>query len=180
MNGQEYVSMPGAEGFAKSLARRQYKFIALLPDSGTDVYDLAASLTGETLRAALDGIRTTYEADMILKVFLPAFSFDYTRDQLGDLISSLGAPAAFTDAADFSEMLTGEQAHIGKVVHKTHIDLDAKGVKAAAATMTEMENAVMHGKTEKYLTFNRPFLFLIVDTEYCLPLFIGIVADIGD
>ena len=67
---------------------------------------------------------------------------------------------------------------VNRVIHKTHIELDAKGTKAAAATAVTMRtNAVSVQKDIKTVILDRPFLFAIMDTESGLPVFIGTVCD---
>ena len=81
--------------------------------------------------------------------------------------------------ANFHEMMEttdGSPAAIwiGRILHKTNIEVDRKGTKAAAATVVEMraKNAVVMDET-KYVILNRPFVYAIVENETGLPVFIG-------
>ena len=63
---------------------------------------------------------------------------------------------------------------IGLILHKTHIEVDREGTKAAAATaVVTCENAVAFDES-KVITLNRPFVYAIVDNETGLPMFLGI------
>ncbi len=89
-------------------------------------------------------------------------------------------PTAFdNDNADFSGM--GKSANgnisIGKVIHKTKIEVNEKGTKAGAAALVEMVDncAPIY---EKSVVLNRPFMYMILDNETMLPLFAGVYTGI--
>ena len=114
---------------------------------------------------------------------LPKFKYDYGTE-MGDILQDMGIKNAFTDNADFSRMAdpTPETPalKISKVLHKTHIELDENGTKAAAATAVVMEKATaIFGDDPIKLTFNRPFVYALVDTTTGVPLFIGEVKSIS-
>jgi serpin B len=70
---------------------------------------------------------------------------------------------------------------IGRVLHKTHIDVDAEGTKAAAATAATITFKGMPLEPErKTVILNRPFLYMIVDTNTNLPMFIGTVQNLPE
>ena len=99
---------------------------------------------------------------------------------MADSLNELGIREAFTDDADFSNMAipTPETPglKISKVLHKTHIELDRNGTKAAAVTAVSMDKATAIF-TPKEITVNldHPFVYAIIDTSSGLPLFIGTV-----
>jgi serpin B len=75
--------------------------------------------------------------------------------------------------ADFSAMGSspGGPLCLGRVLHKTFLSLDAQGTQAGAATVVEVESGSSAPGRMVYL--DRPFLYLLVDCEANLPLFIG-------
>ena len=63
---------------------------------------------------------------------------------------------------------------IGKILHKTHIEVDRKGTKAAAVTAVEMDLAMAALPMEEhYITLDRPFVYAIVENETGYPMFLG-------
>ena len=169
-----YVANDRATGFVKNYKGGKYVFMAVLPDKDTDITDYVSSMS-ETELCDLYAKRTN-EYDVYTK--LPQFKFDYGTE-LQDYLSQMGMTDAFTDGADFSKMFENKQAAISKVIHKTHIELSAKGTKAAAATAVIMKEATAELKDEKPKTvyLDRSFLFAIMDTELGVPVFIGTVCD---
>ena len=84
--------------------------------------------------------------------------------------------------ADFSRMgstIDGTNLCIGRVIHKTVITVAEEGTKAGAATMVEMraEGAAEIQEEIRVVTLDRPFLYMIVDTENMEPVFIGAFLD---
>ena len=75
---------------------------------------------------------------------------------------------------------TEENMFISQVLHKTFIELDEKGTKAAAATAIAMgtASAEVPMKKMKEVICDRPFAYMIVDCENDKPVFIGTVNNI--
>jgi serpin B len=83
----------------------------------------------------------------------------------------LGLPAE----GDYSG-LGDNGLEISQVVQKTFLEVDEDGTEAAAATGVAMAvSAVV--EPPRVVTFDRPFLFLLVDTETRSPLFVTVVTD---
>ena len=93
----------------------------------------------------------------------------------------MGIETAFGDGADFSNMASMD-AFISKIIHKTHISLDRKGTKAAASTAVIMtKNAVVepYESSQKIVCLDRPFAYMIVETDNMTPVFMGTVNSIN-
>ena len=69
---------------------------------------------------------------------------------------------------------------ISDVLHKTHIEVDRNGTKAAAATAVVMSKvtSVMDRPEPIYIYLDRPFVYGILDTETGIPLFIGTLDEV--
>ena len=70
----------------------------------------------------------------------------------------------------------GEPFKVGNILHKATIDVDDKGVIAAAATGVELvplSAPIITGE----LYVNRPFMFIIRDIANGFPVFMGKVMD---
>lgn len=166
-----YLSDEYATGFMKQYEGGRYAFAALLPDEGMSVNDYIATLTPESLRTTLCNPKHCE-----VNAGLPKFSYDF-GDELSDQLKSMGMQKAFLPSADFSGM--ADDLYIGEVIHKTHIEVDTKGTKAAAVTVVEMRNNdAMIADETKTVVLDRPFLYMIVDTETCLPIFLGTLTEL--
>ena len=169
-----YLQDENATGFMKPYSGSKYNFAVLLPNEGVDIYEYIASLTGENLMDTL----STPQLGMVMAT-LPKFSYEYELT-MNDVLKELGMPSAFSGStADFSKMAQSSRGniYIGDVLHKTFISVDELGTKAGAITKVQMndESAPM---SEWVVTLNRPFIYMIIDNETNLPVFIGTVMDV--
>jgi serpin B len=80
--------------------------------------------------------------------------------------------------ADFSMMNEShaKDLSISEVKHKTYIKVDEKGTEAAAVTSIGVGATSMPIELPR-LTFDRPFIYGIVDVTTGIPLFIGIMEN---
>ena len=95
------------------------------------------------------------------------------------MLASMGMTDAFTDKADFSALGYSENGTItiSRVLHRTHITVDANGTKAGAATAVELKDGAAMPENPREVLLNRPFVYLIVQRATGLPVFIGTVMD---
>lgn len=170
-----YTSDENTEGMIKFYSGRRYGFAALLPSEDTDIDTYIENMTAEKLHNLISEYRTTnYE---MANMKLPKFKYEY-ENELSEELCAMGMPTAFSDDADFSRMSAINDQNplsIGYVIHKTFIDLDENGTKAAAATLVAMKDTGMPLEPEKDVVFDRPFVYCIFDTDNYLPVFIGVL-----
>ncbi len=180
MHGEEYAYLDGEKvtGFLKDYKDSSYSFVALLPNRGVSVGEALDSLTGESLTALLDNV-----SGQEVITALPKFSVDFDAG-LEQVLPALGIVDAFDpSAADFTGIGTSDAGplFISRVLHKTHLEVDELGTKAAAATVVEMtEGAMEMEEPPKEVILDRPFLYAIVDRASGLPLFLGTVMTIAE
>ena len=181
MHGSEsrYLSDGRATGFIKPYAGNQYSFVVLLPNQGEDLYDYIGSLSAQQLTETLAGAENV---NVITQ--LPSFRYEFTQS-MNDILKEIGMPTAFDpDRADLSKLGKIEENNlfIGNVLHKTFIQVDGLGTKAGAVTMVEVYAGAAMGPAPepKEVIVDRPFVYMIVENETNLPLFIGCVTEITE
>ena len=100
---------------------------------------------------------------------------------MNDELKGLGATDAFNpDKADFTGIANSVNGRIfiSQVIHKTHIEVDRKGTKAAAATVIiTKHNGAVTGRFETVIC-DRPFVYAIVNVKTMNPVFIGTVNNV--
>ncbi len=166
-----YLEGEGFTGFMKPYKGGRYAFAALLPAGSLDA--LLKGLTGEELAAALENA-----AEAEVNAGLPSFE-GRTRTELSAALAGMGMTDAFDmGLADFSGM--GESGlggiFISRVLHETFIEVTPQGTRAAAATVIEAPAGAEPPQDLKTVICDRPFAYMIVDTEYNVPLFFGVVT----
>lgn len=168
-----YLSDSDAVGFMKPYKNGRFAFAALLPNEDVNIDDYIASLSGEKLMKIFSSAKKNEEVD----VKMPKFKAEYST-QFIDTLKKMGIEDAFDrKSADFSSLIDkNDGAYIGTVMHKTFIEVDQEGTRAAAATLVGISKMRMPAINPVCL--NRPFVYMIVDTETNLPLFIGVQTEI--
>jgi len=169
-----YLKDENAQGFLKPYKGGRWAFAALLPDEGVTLEEYAASLTGERLHSILAGAE-----EREVHAAIPKFTCEYSAD-LTDSLKAMGITDAFDmDRADLSGLGTSSLGplYISQVLHKTYISVDEKGTRAGAATaVIPVPTAAMKPEPTPVVHLDRPFLYMLVDTETDLPAFIGVVT----
>ncbi len=171
-----YLEDGGAVGVVKPYAGGDYAFAALLPEEVVSLADYVASLTGQRLLEILDNTQKE-----TVHAVIPAFEAEYTAD-LKQALQAMGVTDAFDSSlADLSAMgsSTGGNLYISSVLHKTYLSLDESGTKAGAATTVVVEESAALA-APKTVCLDRPFVYMIVDCQHNLPVFLGVVTDLPD
>ena len=176
--GDTYFESDKAVGFTKPYYGNEYAFLAILPKEKISANDFMAEFTADDYRKFYDSKTDKWD----VRTIIPKFSYDYEY-LMNDTLKEMGADDAFSpDDADFSNIaeLKDENLYISKVIHKTHIELDQYGTKAAAATVVEMDRAMAVADPVEYkeVYLDRPFAYAIIDLETGVPVFIGTVNSV--
>lgn len=176
MHGTEYRYIEGENvtGFIKPYAKG-YSYVALLPQKGINARQYAMSLDGDAFRKLIASAKQE-----TVRISLPKYSLSYTNDSMERQLQDMGMNLAFSDAANFKNMGVDRMGKLSldRVIHKTKIDLDEQGTRAAAVTAV-FAKASCAMVDVKYVTLNRPFVYAIIDNTNKLPVFIGTVSNIG-
>ena len=166
-----YLSNDKCTGFMKYYKGSKYAFVGLLPNEGTPDQLIANMTANDLLDLFKDPVHQK------VSVLLPKFTFDYSKS-MSEILKSMGMKEAFDDTkADFSN-LSETPLFISDVIHKTRIEVTEKGTRAAAVTAVIVAENDCEPEIIKSVYLDRPFVFMIVDTEQNLPIFIGRVNDL--
>ena len=172
---ESYIKTEDAEGIMLPYDDGRLAFIALKPDDG-DARKYAAGFTGAKLKEALAAAK----ADTFVTVNMPKFDTEYSV-YLTDALKAMG----MTDAFDpFLADLTGAgrgvdgPLYISYVFQRVKVDVDEEGTEAAAVTeIATAKGCALPADEPIVLTFDKPFVYAIVDTETGVPLFMGVMEN---
>ena len=149
-----------------------FSMMVILPDIDAGISGLVNQLNETSLAQWV--IQLTPAA---VSLALPRFEIAY-EDTLRRFLKQLGMSIAFRPyVADFTRMNRNGMAlglHIEEVYHKTYIEVNEEGTKAAAVTAVQMDTESSAGAHP--LRFDRPFVFVIRERHSNALLFIGHVA----
>lgn len=142
-----------------------YSMFVMVPKEGREAKAVPDSIEG------IENLMTNYD----VRVSIPKFKAEY-KTELKPTFESLGMKKAFSPGADFGAISEG--LRITSIIHKTFIDVSEKGTEAAAATAVIMTKSMPPmGEQPKTFTADRPFLFIIADDTYGIPIFAGAVEN---
>lgn len=186
MNVEDYFDCYKGEDYQEielPYDNRQNSMVIVVPESGK-YKEFEESLNAEKVDSILQDL--TYSrinppdgSSLIVDVKMPKFKYEYECG-LRKTLSAMGMPDAFEDGkADFSGMTDEEGLFIGDVIHKAYVSVDEKGTEATAATAVRMVGDSGAPKVPIQFTIDRPFIFLIRDTQTGTILFVGRVLNPG-
>lgn len=171
-----YLEDEKASGFVKYYKDGAYAFVALLPKEGVSVEEYVDSLTWERLQELLETPEDTQ-----VKAAIPKFEAEYSVE-MSQILKQMGMTDAFDQKkADFSGLGSSSNGNIliDQVVHKTFMAVDERGTKAGAATAVAMVQRAAMREDPKTVYLDRPFVYLLIDCENHLPVFMGTMMDVG-
>jgi serpin B len=164
-----YAELPGVQAVELPYAGGQLSMVILLPDEG-NFDSFAQALDADQLEPILGALAPTS-----LRLALPKFRYD-AGFELRDALTDLGMVDAFGDPADFSGIDGTHELFIEQVYHQAFVDVDEAGTEAAAASAVAMARKGAL-QAEQDVRVERPFLFLIRDTNTNAILFLGHVVN---
>ena len=165
----------------------QLEFVGILPNSNTKEY--INNLTNEELES-IDTNKKTATDSVRLSLWLPRFKYDYSVKELKRILGEIGINDVFSETkADLTKIITRDNMkksnmdnlYVGTAIHKTHIDLNEKGTKAAAVTFFGLNEttSVLDQEPPKYIDihFEKTFAYMIRDKKSKEILFFGLVDE---
>ena len=103
-----------------------------------------------------------------------------------EVLMELGIKDLFGSNPDFTNFITKEDQQkydilpqLGEAIHKTYIDLNEEGTKAAAVTAFLVNDKASAPKETNYykISFDKPFIYLIREKTSNELLFFGVVYE---
>ncbi|MDJ1499139.1 serpin family protein [Xanthocytophaga agilis] len=154
---------------------KQFTMTLIMPNSNKSIESLLKQLTSENFANWLAKSDTT-----TIDIKLPKFKFEgnYIKQEFNTVLANLGMGEAFSDYADFSNLLVGftkGDLKINEVAHKTFVQVDETGTEAAAVTSIGMVETT--SSIPRIWTVNRPFIYIIREKSSGAILFIGKVMN---
>lgn len=176
-HAQRYARKEGFQIVTLPYAGGLFQFVLFVPDAVDGLAALEKQLTGVLLTECSRLSRTEVRVSMPrLKLVPPVLSLNQT-------LTAMGAGDMFAvGRANFSRMIVDAdevQPYVSAVFHRTFIEMDEDGTKAASASagVIRPKNGVPREIPHQVVKADRPFLFMIQHVETGACLFLGRVND---
>ncbi len=147
-----------------------YKMLVLLPGINSSSEKLLQSMTGDNL--------VNITQNMIVKegtLMLPKFKMEY-EIALNDILANMGMPAVFDPLkADLSNINKDANLFVSEAKHKAFVEVNEEGTEAAAVTSVEV--SLTSVPTGFFMKVDRPFVFVIYESNSNSILFIGKIVN---
>ena len=168
MSGVKYIDEDNIKGITIPY-KENLEFIALLPSENLKNY--VNNLTREELNNTLNKFKSVSSGEKVY-LSLPRFSYEYNIDNFIEVLNAVGITKVFNPSeADLSKIITKENLnklgrdniYVSDAIHKTYIDLNEIGTKAAAVTYfgVKATGAFIDESKIIYIKLNKPFLYMI-------------------
>ena len=171
MHGRQTLRLSrGADYRAIELpyAAEQFSMLILVPD---DLASFEAQLTASVIDEAVDGLQST-----VVDLALPRFALQSTMS-LRAVLQELGMTRAFhAGQADLGGIDRTHHLFLSDVVHHADLRVDEAGTYATAAVGSPGAGHAVVGQTATTFVVDRPFMFMVRDTNSGAPLFMGRVV----
>ena len=174
---QQYLIDNTARGFLKPYRGGRFSFGALLPDKGVSLKEYISGLTGKGLLETLQNPRNCR-----VDTLLPKFEVDQKLD-LKCPLTAMGIRSAFhRETADFSGIGIAKdpmyKLFAADIQQFNKLRLNERGTLATSITMMGFATLSMPPRQRPALYkvhLDRPFLYMIIDNQTGLPLFLGTI-----
>ncbi len=168
-----YVDQDNYQAALVPLRQNTFSVLFILPDEG-QFEAVQSSMNGDMIDSIFSSV--TREANVHFS--MPTFEFT-TELEMSSKLKEMGMVNAFSDRADFSGLTEDHnEMYVSAVFHKSFIAMNEDGVEAAAATAVAVaENGMAPVTKEVFLDLDRPFIFVIYETDTKTPLFFGRLMD---
>lgn len=161
-----YYESNWCEAFMKPYANSSFVFVGVLPK--TDIGFAVSELD-------LDDMLSNPVYGCELTIGIPQFKIE-DENHLFNALNANGLESAFrTRNEDYVNCLCDVPVSVTDVIQKTYVDINPKGTEASASTaITFAKNTAIETDHKTHsIILDRPFVFMIYDTETHECLFIG-------
>lgn len=171
---ENYLETDTAEGFIKPYKGNQCSFVAIKPTNNQNIYEYIQDLDSAGFKKIIHS-KSTQKAT----VAIPKFTYEGTKS-LKESLQNVGVKTAF-DAlnAEFNKVYasSSEIFYLSDVIQSNAVQVNEGSTNTHLNDDKTAKKTIVEETTEKTISFDKPFLYAVIDNETRLPLVMGIVAD---
>lgn len=168
-----YIEEKGLRGIELPYEDDMVMDVFITEDEDKNVGDVFSGLSSKEKTDLLENLGKA-ETTRIKRLRFPKFQLEYKVDNLAEIMQNMGVHGIYKQGG-----LSGisEELVAGGITQKTKIEVDEYGTKAAAVTGMQAVGALPPNGNEVIFDVDRPFVYVIRDTNTGVILFMGIMQD---
>ncbi len=167
---QSYIHDDMSSGFVKQFSGGNYAFVAILPGEAVGVKNYIASVAvGDKYMKMMNG-----EMPYFVDATVPKFTCEQ-RGGMAEYLSQMNLGTSFNpNTANLSQLGTADgKLYAGDLYVRSSFTVTEKGTSKGTAATVADDNSI---PTDMFvITLDRPFLFMVIDTNYKLPIMMGVI-----
>ena len=157
-----------ARGIVKYTANNPLKALFIMPDGDFDSY--VRNFDSVEYSKLLDSVDFTKRQAAVI----PPFQTEAQTAELSSVLQKIGLYTLFDENGSFGNMTYSDDLTLSKFYCSTpSLGINAQGIAAGAATADSAQNQT---SGDEAWVFDKPFIFMLVDNETNIPVYISTVA----
>ncbi len=175
-----YIFSASAKGIIKYTAKNPLKLVLIMPNENVKISDYVKTFDSVEYTKLLESFSVTSRADASVPQF-EIKSADEPEPMSGAMQKS-GLYTLFSDKTDFGNLAHSDNVFLNEFYElKTGFCLNKSGVSTASDKLSEVTLAAKAPVSESkekntQLVFNRPFIFMLIDNECNIPVYMGVYS----
>lgn len=172
-SSESYLKTDKAQGIVKYTKSNPLKLVLVMPNEGISLEDYIGDFTSLEYSKLLSSFDVTKKAT----AQIPEFSIASSQqlNPLSPILSKSGLYSFFTDEAVFKSASNDNNFRINEMYENTpDFSLNAYGIGKKDDGSLLQKKVGEPAKNDIELKFDRPFIFLLIDNESEIPVYIGI------
>ena len=169
------VKTDKAQGIVKYTSKNPLKLMIVMPNEGVSLDDYVSDFNYTEFSDLLDSFDFTQK----VTAQIPEFSIDSEEKPraLSEILADSGLYTLFTDDALFKSITHTDNFMLNEIYEiSPEITVNASGINSDSKIVEKRVKALE--ETKETIKFDRPFIFLLIDNESSIPVFIGTVDNI--
>lgn len=174
---ENYIHTDKAQGIIKYMRNTPVKFVAIMPNEDTSLESYISSMTYLEYSDMLDSFKIT----SLTNASVPEFSIksDGKPTSLKSELENCGLADIFTDSINLSNITLSDDLFVNDISEiQPSVTVNSAGIggsESVKATVTANTLKSDSKTADSTLKFDRPFIFMLIDNESNIPLYIGTV-----
>lgn len=176
-SAENYIHTDKAQGIIKYMRNTPVKFAVIMPNEDTSLESYISSLTYLEYSDLLESFKIT----SLTNASVPEFSIksDGAPVSLKTELDACGLADIFTEDINLSNITLSDDLFVNDISEiQPSITVNSSGIGGSESVKPTVSANVLksEGKTtDGTLKFDRPFIFMLIDNESNIPLYIGTV-----